>query len=982
MDSSYPAAVSVSPRGNLLVKHSESELITLFNGYSRNVIRAPVIHNFRVYESKTGQLWSLDHRGLMAYLGGTWTMHPVPLIEQELVRNPLRQIRQIPLLPAELNRVFILLENAFLEYDGLSRQVKVLKRAIDTQLGTFVEMQEAPDEGIWISGTYGMAKVPGPLRQLSSATPWTELLLPNPEIFAQVQRVHESASGVLTSLCSSPEGSGRYIFQYREGNFQFHDISSERPRQAWTAWDEQLWGFSYNSIFRVVPTQPPVLLKELAPGAHFDVTVQANGVFWLASSEGLIRFAPTLWRPAPRLENLQMPIHSILFPPGEADRFWMASPEGLHLSSPKGVELFPWPGEQTKPQGGTHLLRTLDGRILVTGTREAIWFSPQTREFKAVEFNGVPIGQFRDGSIAVKSRQDTNTVLLRLNGEEFSPSAIPSQIPAVREATHFLESRAGDYWVAGVAGIAVFRTSENSWEQFTSAEGLGSERISCLVEVAENRFMAGTADRIMEWTGRRWEVAQVVGERVLSIEPGEDGSVWAATAAGVFRRVGEAWLAHGPAEGLASTMIYQMRIDPRRKVWAATSLGLSVYDPEADTDSPRTLDPVIIQPQTPTTAEPLLVSLRAMDKWDHTDPSDLLFSYRLDEGPWSIFQPRSTVAFAQVSSGDHRLEVRAMDRNGNVDPLLGVLEFTAIVPWFRDPRLIIVSVLALSGVVFFAGVAIKKHLELRRSYAEVEQKVRERTRDLEKANQELLHSQKMRAIGTMAAGIAHDFNNILSIIKGSAQIIESNPHDEEKIRTRTDRIQTVVEQGSSIVRALLGLGRVTETPLARCTGHNLLEEAGRLLADRFGEKVHLEIIAPETLPQFECAREVVQQMLINLILNAADAIGGRGTIVLRADSGSEPAQGVVLPPTGLGSAAIILSVEDRGSGISPEIMPRIFEPFFTTKAFSSRRGTGLGLSMVYELAKAMGYGLAVQSSEGQGSAFQIIIPLRGAAGSS
>ena len=94
-----------------------------------------------------------------------------------------------------------------------------------------------------------------------------------------------------------------------------------------------------------------------------------------------------------------------------------------------------------------------------------------------------------------------------------------------------------------------------------------------------------------------------------------------------------------------------------------------------------------------------------------------------------------------------------------------------------------------------------------RSYAEVEKKVAERTRELEVANRQLLHSQKMNALGTLAAGIAHDFNNILSIIKGSAQIIEDNLDNHGKVRTRVDRINTVVEQGAGIVKAMLGFSR-------------------------------------------------------------------------------------------------------------------------------------------------------------------------------
>src|SRR5205085_3361875 len=102
------------------------------------------------------------------------------------------------------------------------------------------------------------------------------------------------------------------------------------------------------------------------------------------------------------------------------------------------------------------------------------------------------------------------------------------------------------------------------------------------------------------------------------------------------------------------------------------------------------------------------------------------------------------------------------------------------------------------------------------SYAEVEKKVAQRTRELELANRELLHSQKMNALGALAAGIAHDFNNILSIVKGSAQIIEENLENPHKIRTRVDRIKTVVEQGAGIVKAMLGFSRESGQESSSC----------------------------------------------------------------------------------------------------------------------------------------------------------------------
>ena len=314
-----------------------------------------------------------------------------------------------------------------------------------------------------------------------------------------------------------------------------------------------------------------------------------------------------------------------------------------------------------------------------------------------------------------------------------------------------------------------------------------------------------------------------------------------------------------------------------------------------------------------------------------------------------------------------------MDKNGNKSPLASSTEFAVIVPWFRDPRLVVVSILLGFIALFLAALAVNNHLELKRSYARVEQIVEQRTRELQRANEELLHSQKMRAIGTMAAGIAHDFNNILSIIKGSAQIIESHPNDKEKIKTRVNRIQTVVEQGTSIVQALLGLGRMNDKEMTPCDLGRLLGDTKKLLADRFPETLRMQVEVDPALKPVICSREAIEQMLLNFILNGADAMNNDGVLTLSARRLTALPGELVVEPAPAPHYAM-LSVEDHGTGISPDILPRVFEPFFTTKSFSSRRGTGLGLSMVYELAKGMGYGLKVVSRPGVGSTFSIILP--------
>jgi signal transduction histidine kinase len=362
------------------------------------------------------------------------------------------------------------------------------------------------------------------------------------------------------------------------------------------------------------------------------------------------------------------------------------------------------------------------------------------------------------------------------------------------------------------------------------------------------------------------------------------------------------------------------------------------------------------------------------DKWNGTSLRRLLYSYRLDTGEWSPFADTETVSFSDLPAGKHYFQVRAMDRAGNIDPDPAELDFAMVLPWYKESRLVLIASAGAAAAGFFAVLAYRRHRELALSYAQVERQVAERTRELELANQELLQSQKMRALGTLAAGIAHDFNNILSIVKGSTQIIEDNLDDPEKILTRADRIKTVVNQGSAVVQAMLGFSRGSDEMLEDCEINPVVDNTLKLLGDRFLREVELRFDGAPALPCVRVSQSLVQQILLNFIFNAAESMNGRKRVIITTSQAALLPAHMALSP-GTAKEYVAVSVRDFGCGIAPEHIARVFEPFFTTKALSTRRGTGLGLSIVYELAKKMEAGLALESSVGQGSIFSLFLPV-------
>jgi signal transduction histidine kinase len=535
-------------------------------------------------------------------------------------------------------------------------------------------------------------------------------------------------------------------------------------------------------------------------------------------------------------------------------------------------------------------------------------------------------------------------------------------------------ARNGDRWFGGMRGIA--RQQPGGTQYFFSTNQLGPEEVLAFAEAPDGRLWCGTPRKVWEFDGKNWLTLRGGFESITALHGARDGTLWVATTNGVHRYGAGVWIANGAEDGLPAADIRRIAEDDSGRIALETARGWSAFHPEADGAAPRThivtkgLGEAKFRESAVVT-----IPFGGRDKWKQTVPERLLFSYRFDEREWSPFQELNEVVFTDLPLGKHYFQVRAMDRAGNIDPKPARLEFTIVVPWYRETRLVLILAIALAIAVFFAALAMNRHRKLQRSYAEVERQVAERTRELEIANRELLHSQKMNALGSLAAGIAHDFNNILSIIKGSAQIIEDNADKPDKIRTRVDRIKTVVQQGAEVVDAMLGFSRSTDQPPAPCDLNVVVDETRKLLGDRFLREVEVQFERGEGLPEISVPRDFVQQILLNFIFNAAEAMSGKKQITLLTQLAAKLPPELFLTPTSA-SGYVLISIRDSGSGIAPEVKPRIFEPFFTTKALSTKRGTGLGLSMVYELAKKMEAGLAVESVVGQGSTFTLILPVR------
>ncbi|HAV63441.1 MAG TPA: hypothetical protein DCY13_13875, partial [Verrucomicrobiales bacterium] len=276
------------------------------------------------------------------------------------------------------------------------------------------------------------------------------------------------------------------------------------------------------------------------------------------------------------------------------------------------------------------------------------------------------------------------------------------------------------------------------------------------------------------------------------------------------------------------------------------------------------------------------------------------------------------------------------------------------------PSFVAGSIPWISGILVTMAVAIGLAIWLRQyqrqmlaRHLEVEELTARRGELLQRAQTELAHSQKMRALGTLAAGIAHDFNNLLSVIRLSNCLTARAAGDHPEVRENTAEIEEAVEQGRKVVRSMLGYSSASTETTEPFQVAELLDSLVRLLGRQFLGGIEVGLHLPPDLPPVRAPRGPLDQILLNLIVNASEAMDGRGRLDLSAELATGPQPDCVLSPKPA-PAYLRLVVADSGPGIAPDQLPRIFEPFYTTKNAGAKRGTGLGLSQVHELARAAG----------------------------
>jgi len=271
--------------------------------------------------------------------------------------------------------------------------------------------------------------------------------------------------------------------------------------------------------------------------------------------------------------------------------------------------------------------------------------------------------------------------------------------------------------------------------------------------------------------------------------------------------------------------------------------------------------------------------------------------------------------------------------------------------------------------------------------AELSGMVAQRTAELEAANTELRReseerlalerqlrqAQKMEAVGRLAAGVAHDFNNILTVIHGHATMLGLRLGAEGPHARSVEEIRVSAERAAELVRQLLTFSRKRAMHFRNVALDEVVSSLAGMLRQLAGEHITLKTECVAGLPPIHADRGMMEQILVNLTLNARDAISKQGQVDIRASAVVLDSKQIGANSEGRPGHFVCLIVSDTGSGIEPQDMGHLFEPFFTTKDVG--KGTGLGLATVYGIIKDHQGWIELQSEVGAGTTFRCYFPV-------